>query len=223
MAINATNESKPRELIPIGNYIARCYSMIHLGTCVENIMGEDKTMNKVMITWELPEELRVFSEEKGEQPMAISKQYTLSMHEKSNLRKDLESWRGKSFVEAEAKCFDITKLLGLPCMINVIHKQTKLGITYHAISGITNIPKSMKCPEQINKTFEFDFNTGFDLDELDKMPDFIKDRIKKSDEYKAIMNPENTNVEGDDFDLPPSENLSIEDAPHVNNEDEMPF
>jgi len=221
MAINATNESKPKQLIPIGNYIARCYSMIHLGTCIENIMGEDKVMNKVIITWELPNEMRIFNEDKGEQPLAISKQYTLSMHEKSNLRKDLESWRGKSFVEAEAKCFDITKLLELPCMLNIIHKQSKSGVTYNAISGITNIPKGIECPPLINKRFEFDFNTGFDLEVLDKLPDFIKDRIKKSDEYKAIMNPENTQIESDD-DLPPSEKLTIDESP-IKNESEEPI
>lgn len=46
---------------------------------------------------ELPTELRVFSEKKGEQPLVIDKEYTLSMAEKSNLRKDLKLWRGKEF------------------------------------------------------------------------------------------------------------------------------
>jgi hypothetical protein len=63
MAINATNEGKPRELIPAGNYVARCYQMIHIGSVTENIMGEEKQLNKVRIGWELPTELRVFKEE----------------------------------------------------------------------------------------------------------------------------------------------------------------
>ena len=32
MSINATNTGVKRELIPAGNYAARCYSMIHIGT-----------------------------------------------------------------------------------------------------------------------------------------------------------------------------------------------
>lgn len=205
MSINATNEGIIREVIPASNYMARCYSMVHIGTVCENIMGQEKMLNKVRITWELPTELRVFKEENGLQPMVISKEYTLSMHENSNLRKDLESWRGKVFSEDEAKSFDITKLLGVPCMLNVIHKDTKSGKSYAFISGITNVPKGMECPDQINESFEFNFNDKFDFDILEKMPDFIKDKIKRSEEYKKIQNPENTDIYQDE------ENLNITD------------
>jgi hypothetical protein len=39
MAINATNESANYELVPSGTFIARCYSMIHIGTISENFKG----------------------------------------------------------------------------------------------------------------------------------------------------------------------------------------
>jgi len=94
MAINATtNGNTPRELIPTGNYIARCYKMIHIGTVEEVILGDKKILNKVRIGWELPTELRVFNEEKGEQPLVIDKEFTLSLYEKSALRGVLKSWR----------------------------------------------------------------------------------------------------------------------------------
>src|SRR5688500_13440346 len=125
MAIHATNKTAQRELIPAGNYVARCYQMIEIGTVKENIMGDEKTLHKVRIGWELPTELKVFNPEKGEQPLVISKEYTLSMNEKSNLRKDLKSWRGKDFTEDEARKFDITALVGVPCMLNIIHKPSK--------------------------------------------------------------------------------------------------
>jgi len=52
MAINATsNGSVTRELIPTGNYIARCYKMIEIGTVDEVILGEKKTLHKVRIGW----------------------------------------------------------------------------------------------------------------------------------------------------------------------------
>ena len=153
--------------------------------------------------------------------MVISKDYTLSMHEKSNLRKDLESWRGKGFTQTEAEMFDITKLLGLPCMLNIIHKTSKSsGNTYAAISGITKIPKEMNCPEQINPTFEFNFDNKYDLDVLNAMPDFIKDRIKKSVEFNNLINPENTQIDLDD-DLPASESLTIDDAPEMIDEEPL--
>lgn len=190
MSINATNESKPREIIPAGNYVARCYSMIHIGTVEEDYMGEIKHLNKVRVTWELPLETRVFDEAKGEQPMVISKEYTLSMHEKSNLRKDLENWRGKTFTEEQAAHFDITKLLGIPCMLSIIHKTSKTSqSTYAIISGIAAMPKGVECPLQHNETFEFNYEDKFDENVLNAMPDFIKDKIKSSAEYRKMFFP----------------------------------
>lgn len=188
MAINATDNGTKRELVPAGNYIARCYQMLHIGNVTENIMGEDKTLNKVRIGWELPTELKVYDQAKGEQPLVISKEFTLSLNEKATLRKYLASWRGKDFNEEEAKRFDITVLLGIPCMLNVIHKQSKQGNDYADIASITPMPKGVGCPEQINKNILWEYdNPDFVL--LESLPDFIKDKIKSSEEYKKLNAP----------------------------------
>ena len=196
MSIIATNTAQHRELIPAGNYIARCYQMIHIGTIQELIMGEVKTLNKVRIGWELPEERRVFKAENGEQPFVISKEFTLSMHEKSNLRKTLASWRGKDFTEEETKSFDITKLLGVPCMLNIIHKQGKRdpSKTYEEIAGVTPLPKSVKCPAQENKNLLLHY-TDFDYGIYENLPDFIKDKIKGSEEFKKMQNPNSHEIQ----------------------------
>lgn len=188
MAINATNSGSPRELVPSGNYIARCYKMIEIGTVQEVVMGDTKTLTKVRIGWELPEELKEFDKSKGPQPLVIDQEYTLSMNEKSNLRKMLESWRGKTFTEKEAECFDITKLLGVSCMLNIIHKQSKKGNNYEQISGVTPIPKGIKVPDQINKTFVLSYDS-FDQSLFDSLPDFIKTKMQGSLEYAAMKNP----------------------------------
>lgn len=191
MPIIAANNSQPRELIPAGNYLGRCYQMIEIGTVKEIIMGVEKVLTKVRIGWELPTELKVFNEEKGEQPRVISKEFTLSLHEKSALRTVLKSWRGKDFTEAEAKAFDITKLLGVPCMINIIHKPGKSDPSkiYEEISGITGVPKGINVPEQINKTICLSYD-NFDQALFDSLPDFIKDKMKGSVEYAAMKQPE---------------------------------
>jgi len=183
MIIAEAKENKTFELVPSGNHIARCYSMVHIGTLEEEFQGEKKNLNKVRITWELPTETKVFNPEKGEQPYSISKEYTLSLHEKSTLRKDLESWRGKGFTEDEAKAFDIAKLLGKPCMLNVIHKTSKSGNGYAAISSISSVPKGMICPEQVNPNFEFSYSE-FSQAKFDSMPDWLKDKMKLTPEYR---------------------------------------
>lgn len=197
MAITATNSGgTPRELIPTGNYIARCYKMIHIGTVEEIILGEKKILNKVRIGWELPTEQRIFSEEKGLQPLVIDKEFTLSLHEKSSLRGVLKSWRGKDFTEDEAKSFDITKLLGVACMINIIHKPSKKDPSrmFEEIAGITAVPKGFDIPAQINPTFVLDYD-NFDFDKFNTLPDFIKQKMQGSVEYVSVQNPSHREIQ----------------------------
>lgn len=188
MAIIATsNGSTNFEPIATGNYPARCYSMIHIGTVDEVILGTQKTLNKVRITWELPTELKVFKEENGEQPQVISKEFTLSMHEKATLRNFLKNWRGKDFSEDEAKAFDIEKLIGAPCMLNITHKKSKDGTkTYAEIGSISTMPKGFPCPEQINPSFVWTYE-DFDSEKFNSLPDFLKAKMVNSIEYKQAV------------------------------------
>ena len=188
MAIYAENTGTSFAPMDSGAYVARCYSMIQIGTVNESIMGEEKLIHKVKLTFEFPTELKVFKEENGEQPYVISKDFTLSMHEKASLRKFLESWRGKNFTEEEAKKFDITKLLGVQCMINVIHHTAKNGNIYAQIGGISPLPKGMTCPPSINKQVVLSYD-NFDWSIFDSLPDYLKDKIKTSKEYQKIANP----------------------------------
>jgi len=178
------------EPIPAGTYLARCYSMVHLGTHDDEYQGRAKKTNKVRITWELPTELKVFNPEKGEQPMVVSKEFTLSMSEKSNLRAFLTSWRGKPFSADEASSFDITKLLGVPCQLSIIHEPSKKDPSrmYERISSISSVMKGVTCPAQINPTFMFSLET-FDPNAFAALPDWLKDIVRESDEYKALSAP----------------------------------
>lgn len=196
MAINATSKSQtPRELIPAGNYVARCYKMIEIGTIPTEYLGVPKMTPTVRFGWELPLELKVFKEENGEQPCVIEKEYTLSLADKANLRRDLKSWRGKDFTPTEAENFDVTKLLGVPCMLNIIHIPSKKDPLkfYENISSISPMPKGIVCPAQVNPTFVFDFE-NYDQVKFNGLPDFLKEKIVTSNQYKAIHNQEITEI-----------------------------
>lgn len=174
------------EPIAAGTYVARCYSMIHMGTVKESYMGEEKFVNKVRLTFELPTELKVYKEENGEQPAVLSKEFTLSLSEKSNLRAFLNSWRGKALTEDECKAFDIAVLAGKPCTLSVIHKTSKVsGKTYAEISSIGAVMKGMEVPPLMNPQIVFSV-TNFDQVAFDSFPDFIKEKIQSSNEYKAL-------------------------------------
>jgi hypothetical protein len=215
MAITATNSGgSAYEPIPAGTYLARCYSMVQIGTVEEEFQGLKKWVNKVRITWELPTEMKVFNPEKGEQPQAISKEFSLSMHEKSSLRAFLTSWRGKGFTEDEAKAFDVTKLLGVPCMLSIVHEPGKKdpSRTYDKISSVSTVMKGVTMPEQINPSFEFTLE-NFNQEKFDSLPDFLKDKIRQSKEYKTLVNPEVRHME----------EVQQKVAAFKEEEDELPF
>ena len=181
-----TSSNQKKEIVPAGTHFARCYSMIHIGVVEWEFQGEKKFSNKVRLTWELPYEMRDFG---GEQkPLVISKEYTLSMHEKSNLRKDLEMWRGKVFTNKELGSFDVTDLLGKTCNISVIHKVAKNGNEFAQVGGVSAIQKGVEVLEQFNPTFIFNYGDHFDLDWLDNQPEWIQEQIKSSEDYIYKIN-----------------------------------
>ncbi len=181
-----STEKVKKELTPSGTHIARCFSMIHIGTQNFEYQGESKKSNRIRLSFEIPHELRTFND--VEKPLVIDKEFTLSLHEKSNLRKDLESWRGKAFTKKELENFDITKLIGAPCNISIIHKESNSGKSFAFISNISKLSKGVECPEVINEYFEFNFTDKFNAEWLENIcPDWIKEQIKSSDEYKSKM------------------------------------
>ena len=174
------------ELVPVGNHVARCYAMVEIGTVTDEYMGAPKSLHKVRVSWELPHKKKIFNPEKGEQPFSIHKEYTLSMHEKSNLRQDLESWRGKAFTEEEAKAFDVTKLLGKECMINIIHNVSRTGNAYAQIASITPVPEGMVCPPQINPTFVLSYSE-WEQKKFDLLPEWIRKKMEDTPQYKSLF------------------------------------
>ena len=185
MPIIAKNAGKKRELAPQGNHVAICYKMIELGTITDTFKGEDVTRHRVLLYWELSNELKEF--DGVDKPISVSKEFTLSMNEKSTLRKMLESWRGKAFTKDEANAFDITKLMGVPCMVNVLHVTSGTGNQYENVSSITPLPKGMEVPTAVNKTVEFSLD-NFEQSIFDTLPDFIKDKINGSAERIGLKN-----------------------------------
>jgi hypothetical protein len=195
-----TAEKPKKELISSGTHIARCYSMICIGTQNFEYQGESKKSNRIRLIFELPHEIREFNEEK--KPLVITKEYTLSLHEKSNLRKDLESWRGQAFTSKELNSFDLTKLLGIPCNLSIIHKESNSGKPFAFISNISKLSKGVECPELINEIREFNFTDKFDIKWLEEeCPTWIQEQIKSSDEYKAWEENNNDSYTEDPIDF----------------------
>lgn len=174
-------KSVPAVQIEPGTYIARCYSMIHIGTVSYEWQGQTNSANKVRITFELPTEKKNFKEGEEAKPLVISGEWTLSLGKKAKLKPILESWRGKAFSEEEANDFDVTKLVGVPAFLSII--QNEKG--YPEIAGISKLPKGTECPAQVNKSVILDYDNWSD-EEFAKLPDFLKKKIESSVEYQKM-------------------------------------
>lgn len=173
---------QPRQLAPPGTHIARCYQVIDLGTHQTEWKGKPRKRHEIRISWELPLEKAVFQEDKGEQPFAVHRSYTLSLAEKADLRHDLDNWRGRPFTEQELEGFDVAKILGVACMVTVTHVE-KNGSTYANVTSVTAVPKGYPVPAAINPPVEFSLE---DHDEavFRALPEFLQKIIKESDEWK---------------------------------------
>ena len=182
MSIIAENNKKPKEVLQAGSYLARCYSIVDLWTQHNPLYNTDS--RKIRISWELPTELRTFTEEKGEQPLVLSKEFSLSLNEKANLRKFLAWWRGKDLTKEESQSFDITKLLGEPCILSIwLGENKEKEIEYNTINSASPLMKGQECPEQINESFELSLYDDFSWEKFDSLPEFIKEKISKSTEF----------------------------------------
>lgn len=209
------NNSSGRKYEPVepGNYPARCYGMVVTGTEYNKIYEDYKT--SVIIFWELPTE-RIEVERDGQPvnlPRGIHAQYNLSLNEKANLRKVLESWRGKPFDdEVLAKDgFDIASIIGAPCMLNVLHRTAQNGNVYSNVSTVSRVPKGMEVGEQENPRIEFDIrDENQPLSDMEKLPEWVQERIRNSTEYKLRT----TDV---------SQALSEDDYTVIESDEDLPF
>lgn len=161
---------------PEGTHLARCISVVSLGTQTSELYA---AAYKVLIGWELPNETIEYGE--GNSPMVVSKEYTLSLHKKATLRQHLESWRGKAFSGDELKGFPIEKVLGVPCLVNVIHKTTENG-TFARVAGVSALPKGTNCPEAHHKLIHFEIEHGKN-DTFKSLPEWIQKKIHACEEW----------------------------------------
>ena len=157
-----------------GVYTGVASALIDLGL-QENSMYK-KTQRKVMIIWNIVGETITVKDE--ELPRVISKEYTMSLGEKSTLRKDLEAWRGKVFSADELEGFDLRNIINTACQLQ-INAQEKNGRTYTNIAAIMAIPKGTKI-DTVDDTYIFDTYEPETWNNYDKIPNWIKEKIKKA-------------------------------------------
>jgi hypothetical protein len=91
-------------------------------------------------------------------------------------------------------------------MVNIAHV-TKGENTYANIISFAPLMKGYECPAPINEAFTYT-PTAHDQATFAKLPEFIQDKIKESDEYIAMSRNEQKSA----FNKPPQ---NIEELPDI--------
>jgi hypothetical protein len=121
---------------PSGVHQAVCVDVVDLGMLDVAWQGKTKRQHKVNVAWQINED-----RDDGK-PYLVFKRYTLSLHEKAGLRKDLESWRGRKFTRDEEMGFDLESVIGANCLLNITHNQVA-DKTYANVVSIMPLAKGM--------------------------------------------------------------------------------
>lgn len=132
----ASGEGQSFTPAPVGVHQAVCVDVVDLGVLEVTYKGETKRQHKVNLAWQLNED-----RDDGK-PYLVFKRYTLSLHEKAGLRKDLESWRGRKFTRDEEMGFDLETVIGANCLLNITHNQVG-DKTYANVSSVSPLMKGM--------------------------------------------------------------------------------
>ena len=111
MAIYAKGSTSEWEMPPEGLKQAVCSDVVDQGIREETYEGVTKQKHKVSLSWELADL------QTNGKPFLITKWFTLSLYEQSNLYKSLVSWRKKPFTKKELEAFDLEKLIGVNCQL----------------------------------------------------------------------------------------------------------
>ena len=93
--------------------------------------------HKIKLVWQIASR-----NEKGER-FQVRATYTASLHEKARLRHDLESWRGRPFTKEELAEFDVEKLIGANCQLQLTHRVSSNDRTYANVQAIVPLAKGM--------------------------------------------------------------------------------
>ena len=130
-----------------GTTQAVCCGVWDLGLQKTYYNGEERIQHKIIIAWEIAEKINAPESEYHDKPYMMTKRYTLSLGDKANLRKDLESWRGVPFTAEDLQNgFDVEKLYGVNCYLGIKHESDRNDPSkvYANVTAILPPPKGVE-------------------------------------------------------------------------------
>jgi len=184
MSVTVKKPDDDFEQLQPGTYQAVCKGVFDIGQQRQEYNGDVKYVDQVIIVFEVDERMTI--EKYAGERFNMSAWFTASLHEKANLRKTLENWRGRQFTEKELEGFDLEVLIGVTCLLSVTKSNSGKSI-------IGSISPPMKGSQklQIEKPFK-------------ETPEWIQKLTKKPEtsQENVSQDPYNPNITDDDDKIP---------------------
>jgi len=113
-----------------------------------------------------------------------TKDLTLSLNDRAILSKYLEALLGRKIVEGDKPRTLLEEALGKPCIVTVTHVQ--VGDKTYANLGNVAVPmKGMNVLEAKAPLTFLNFK-NWDQEAFEKLPEFVRDKIRNSSEYRKM-------------------------------------
>lgn len=185
-----------QDLIEVGTYPARLVRVIDLGLQARNpYKGQDKPpAYMVDLTYEMLDVFMVDKDgnEDETKPRWISE--TINLNPPS-ADLAISTKRAKALDPEDDHNYDLARMIGAPCMLTVVHKESK-GKTYANVGNVTvmRAKDAAKAPNLVNKPVVFDLDDP-DLGTFNSFPEWIQEKIKNNLEFNGSPLQAKLNIE----------------------------
>lgn len=169
---------------------------------------------QVYVRFELPEVIIPSGEYEGK-TAGIGQRYTFSMHKKSNLRRDLQTWRGKPFSDAEAEAFDLVSIAGRSATLQIFTNDKG----YNSIQIITPYSGDLKATEPV---LVFDTEDYTDV-QYKALPDWVQKKINLPSSENEALRDEYADVTAQQYEKEQRDTANGTDSATDDFSDSLPF
>lgn len=192
------NATKQYKSVPAGSHLARLYRIIDIGTQVNDYQGQITYPRKVIFFFEIHGEDQAgapLTTDDGK-PLSVMKEYTATLNEKGRLVQMLKQWLAAEVPDP----FDPKELLGKFGMVNVsnTNKGDRVYANLDGVSPVPSIYLKAGLPNGYNDLLYFSMEK-FDSVVYESLPNWIKEKIQKSPEYRSIAGGKSPAKQNDDF------------------------
>jgi hypothetical protein len=165
------SKAAPRPQVPADTYPATLVQIVGMGTADSTYLGETKSKTTVRLGFEIP----------GYEFPQWTFPMTLSLNEKAKLRAFLST-----FVAGVNDTTDLDSLIGKQCLLSFVVSEK--NPKYTNIKSALSLPSGFPVPANEKPCERFSYfpdRDGFAGGAWAKLPAFMQDSVRESDEFKA--------------------------------------